>query len=1053
MKTITPEFCDSAIEARQASSEEPAEIKPAKDECPHLGSEDDDQSNNWDEDESSDGGEDGEKKDNDWDEDESPDEEDDYEKKDNDWDEDESPDEEDDYEKKDNDWDEDESPDEEDDYEKKDNDWDEDESSDEEDDYGRKDDDWDEDENRDTNSDKVHQWGLDNIEAGNYSPEVMGLLARSSLGFPNPLNALESFALSLMLANAILNMDALTSLLGRSDWLSSLGRLGNLLSKLPLDKLKGLLAAAMKALDLAGLESLIKSLEKAIPALAGILDVLEKALVAAVVAAEIAHIKQELEKALNELKALAASQAAQAAQEAAAKAQELAGQGLAGATSAYASSGYGSEEEDEEEDLSNTSDADDEEDTTKGDTDDSEDGTGEEDTTKGDDGDSGHGTAEEDAGYIEDEEEDDDAGSPAVESPLVGQDESNNAYEVTYMEVQEEISQPFIANATIIAEEIDCTSFLGKPFHIYYEPDSGSHKHKEFIIHGIVTAVTNLSTETDDAEKKVLLQLKPWLSLLGYKTQCQIFQNVDLKQIIDELCSKYAVSMPFEFQSSTSCQKRTFCAQINETDFDFVTRLLAEEGFYYYFKHTESSHTLVIGSEVSDFLKFEGEDFEYIAVSDDESKSLSIWSAIYEVHNEDVTLQGYSRETSDPFVGQSAKSKIDAGTISGANTFIWDSSLPSQDEGDKLSLTIAGQRDSAHQIISAACSVPLIRAGMVFKLGIHSDESQEGEYFIRGISHIFMEEKVEYQNTFVCTSSSYPFKAQLIEKPRMYGIQTACVSGPDNEEVYTDGKGCVKVRFHWDLSDTKGDSCSAWVPVVQSIAGEKFGVYALPRVGQEVLINFIDNDPDQPIVIGCLYNAKNEAPNSEEYLTSISTRSIPNGQEGHEIRLNDKKDEEEVYVKSQKDLLLNVTNDMSVVVTGEQKTQVEKDQTIEVKKNHSLKADEKIEQTSGKDFAIDCGTDLKVTCKSSAKYESTGSTSISGSDVKIEGKSGITLKCGGCEVSLSPSGVTIKAPTISVEAQTSLSLKGLTAEMQANTACSVKGQAAVIIKGGITQIN
>lgn len=679
--------------------------------------------------------------------------------------------------------------------------------------------------------------------------------------------------------------------------------------------------------------------------------------------------------------------------------------------------------------------------------------------------------------------------SLATESrPLIARDSSGGKFVISEMEVQEGISQLFNVNLTIISNQFKEDSNIGKKMTVVYQPGIGQSREQKFLFNGLITAITAISSPGSKENAVWRIELSPWIALLGMRMQCRIFQNMDIKQIIQSLCSDYSIDTPVKFETSESLSSRPFCVQYNESDLDFMNRLLAEEGLHYHFRHSDGDHSMIVGSDNQVFQTCDQSDLEYVTSASDKIMGIRQWHPLKATHQQDSTAIGYSREQATPVSSRSAKSANSAGQSTASGSTEWQSRLIEQSFADKQALSVINHGDSQSQRVSVQSSLPALVSGKRFKLKSHPDSSQQGEYYVDQTLHLFKSNEKsrarEYHNEIICRKVDYPFRAKLVPKPKVHGVQTATVSGPDNQEIYTDGTGCIKVRFHWDTSDTKGDNCSAWVPVVQPLAGKGFGASILPRIGQEVVISFVDGDPDQPLVTGCLYNGKNETPYTDGNIMGLKTVSMTGGSEGHEVRLTDKKDSEEFFVHSQKDLLLDVANDMTSTITGNLTETIEKDHKIEIKQNHSLKTDQDCTLESGQNLtakssqncnleggqatSLKSGTDLKVKAGTSASYESTSDTKISGAKVSIEGQAGISLKCGGSEISINPSGITIKAPMVTIEAQAVLSLKGLTAELKgttqtalsglivdvnANTCLSLKGSAMVMIQGGLAKIN
>ncbi|CAK1996182.1 type VI secretion system secreted protein VgrG [Vibrio crassostreae] len=259
--------------------------------------------------------------------------------------------------------------------------------------------------------------------------------------------------------------------------------------------------------------------------------------------------------------------------------------------------------------------------------------------------------------------------------------------------------------------------------------------------------------------------------------------------------------------------------------------------------------------------------------------------------------------------------------------------------------------------------------------------------------------------------------------------------------------GRVKVQFHWDKEGEKDENASCWLPVSQGLASKGFGSQFLPRVGDEVLIQYIEGNPNRPVIIGSIYNKANAPAYSSATQSGIKTRSTPKGssKQGNELRFEDQKDKEHIYLHAEKDLLIDTNNDLTTTVKGKVTSKVEKTIDIEAKENIKLVTEKQLDVTSkdnlsaksDKNITLDSGSNLEAAAKSSVK--------VDGSKVSITGKSKIELKVGASKIEISASGIKIDAP------QVSISGKGK-AEMKA-AMVSIEGQGKTDVKGALVTLN
>ena len=614
---------------------------------------------------------------------------------------------------------------------------------------------------------------------------------------------------------------------------------------------------------------------------------------------------------------------------------------------------------------------------------------------------------------------------------LVARDGAGDRYVAARMEVSEQLSEPFRATATLLVHGQagqnpgSGAQLLNQPLSVSYRPGFETHRSTRFVVHGHVTEIREFAKGR--GEMLWELELRPWLSLLGLRTNCRIFHNSDVRQVIEQVCQEYDFDTSIKFVDCDDLQPRLFCVQYQESDLSFVCRLLSEEGLHFYFSHSEEQHVMMVGASNQAFAPLDGGPVEFGEQGGNKSRSLRSWNTRYESHyGGDAVAMGFSREKALVISSSHARPGGGMGVAPNGGRAVWESRIEDQSMADRAALLAVNR--SVSKRIDGSGSLAMLRCGTRFELSCHADAGQQGGYFIEQITHQFHcavsestdnrqsagSRQKEYHNSFSCIAIENAFAPPVLEKPRIYGLQTATVSGPDGQEIYHDGQGSIKARFHWDVSDTPGDRCSCWIPVAQSLAGAGFGTSLLPRVGREVVVCFIDGDPDRPVVTGSLYNGLHKWPYDSDQM-GVKTRSVPDGAAGHEISIDDAKDREQLFVKSQKDLSLEVVNDLVSSVAGNQIMAVEKE------------------------VSLTSGTDVTIEAKSAANYSSGGQTLVKGQSVTIEASSGITLKAGNSKITIEPAGVTIKAPTVTVESDALTKIVGKAVNVQGEL-LSIKGQ-------------
>jgi type VI secretion system secreted protein VgrG len=304
----------------------------------------------------------------------------------------------------------------------------------------------------------------------------------------------------------------------------------------------------------------------------------------------------------------------------------------------------------------------------------------------------------------------------------------------------------------------------------------------------------------------------------------------------------------------------------------------------------------------------------------------------------------------------------------------------------------------------------------------------------------------------------------------VHSIHAATVTGPKDKEIYRDDMGRIKVQFHWDQKGKEDENSSCWLPVSQGLASKGFGMQFVPRIGDEVLVQYIDGNPDQPIVVGSIYNKSNRTPYSSASQSGIKTRTTPKGNnnQGNELRFEDQKDKEHIFLHAEKDLLLNANNDWLTTVKGKQTTIIDKTSDLLVKEGVSLKSEKTIEINSKDNWSSSSDKEVKLGAGSKMLLEAKSSVMVDGSSIAITGKSKIELKVGASKIEISASGIKIDGPKISilgkakaemkaamvtVEGQGKANIKAATVALNASAMAQVKAGAMVQIKGAITKVN
>ena len=456
------------------------------------------------------------------------------------------------------------------------------------------------------------------------------------------------------------------------------------------------------------------------------------------------------------------------------------------------------------------------------------------------------------------------------------------------------------------------------------------------------------------------ITVRPWLWFLTRRQDCRIFQEMTVPEIIKKVFRDDGFS-DFDESLSASYSKWEYCVQYRETDFDFVSRLMEQEGIYYYFKHEDGKHTLVLSDSYGAHSLIPGyEKVPYYPPTENVVRKgdyVSDWSITREVMPGLYSLQDFDFEK--PSVDLSTRSKIKRGNDL-ADFEIYDYPGEYIEEKDGKDYTKARieelqwQYEQIHGVANARGFTP----GGLFELTDFPRDDQNREYLIVSASYDLQSSEFEtgeggdnearYACRFSAIESKTPYRTpRFTPRPVIQGPQTAMVVGKAGSEIWTDKYGRVKVQFHWDRLGKKDENSSCWVRVAQVWAGKQWGAIHIPRIGQEVMVEFLEGDPDQPIITGRVYNAEAMPPYglpdnaTQSGLKSRSSKG-GSGDNFNEIRMEDKKGSEELYIHAEKDHT-NITendrsedvgHDRSLHVGHDKSEKVDNDKTITIGKNH-----------------------------------------------------------------------------------------------------------------------
>ena len=437
-------------------------------------------------------------------------------------------------------------------------------------------------------------------------------------------------------------------------------------------------------------------------------------------------------------------------------------------------------------------------------------------------------------------------------------------------------------------------------------------------IHGIVGELIQSHT---GIEKKTyyIAKLYPSLWFLKSTRDCRIFENMSTMDIVQQVLNDNGVNDIDDRTTSRGKDTREYVVQYNESCYDFICRLLEYEGIFFFFHHTDSSHVLVFGDDSSAFL-----DCENI-----ENAEMEIGSApesfVRTVQSCDIIERTVPKEHGvADYNFESASNKLysaESGKGLGGRIYEYPGKYSEKDVGDSLAKIYLESEEALGKIIDGKSTIPDFYPGGAFTLDGHIRDDANQKWALYEVKHDVevdvTEGKSTYDNNYIAFPIDIQYRpARITHVPKIYSNQTAIVTGPEGEEISTDNYGRVQVLFHWDQEQKP----SCWMRVAQAWTGNAWGALFIPRIGQEVIISYVDGDPDRPMVTGCVYNGDNLPPYlpDEPTKSGFKTNSSKGGDGFNEFRFNDLKDQEEIYTHAQGDMNTDIEqNRVTTIVNGD----------------------------------------------------------------------------------------------------------------------------------------
>ena len=613
----------------------------------------------------------------------------------------------------------------------------------------------------------------------------------------------------------------------------------------------------------------------------------------------------------------------------------------------------------------------------------------------------------------------------------------------------ETLSTLYEYNLVLFSENhsLDLNQLLGTDISITVEPREAGADLR--IYHGFVSSCSHVGS--DERLSTYEFTLRPWLWFLTRTADCKIFQDISVPDIIKQVLQEQNFS-DIDDRLTESYSNWNYCVQYRETDFNFVSRLMEQEGIYFYFKHELGSHKLILCDGYAAHEKntqYESVPYyPHVDYTNQERDHLSEWNLQKALQPGNYVSLDYNFE--DPGANLLVRNSV-LGEYANSDYEVYDYPGEYLNRSDGESYIAKRMEELAvqHEYAFADGNVQGLLTGNLFSIDNHPRDDQNQEYLIvESTSTLHMYDYVsggsESDSEFSCSIRVIPSRQQYraprtTPKPLVQGPQTAKVVGPNSEEIWTDEFGRVKLQFHWDRYGDSNENSSCWVRVSQVWAGQGWGSMHIPRIGHEVIVEFLEGDPDRPIVTGRVYNGDNDVPYdlpSNATQSGVKSRSSKTGNEDNfnEIRMEDKKGEEELYIHAEKDQNNVIENNESTSVGVNRSESVGADESVSIGAKKTITVGDTHTETIENDTNITISTgdySQKVNTGTTTYYskgavtenfDATQSTTVAqdvtvtstDAKIKLEAATQIVLHTGQSSIELNSDG-TIKISGANIE--------------------------------------
>ncbi|WP_320534133.1 type VI secretion system Vgr family protein [Robbsia andropogonis] len=613
---------------------------------------------------------------------------------------------------------------------------------------------------------------------------------------------------------------------------------------------------------------------------------------------------------------------------------------------------------------------------------------------------------------------------------------------------REAMSELFQFQLTMQANDanLDPARIIGVPVTVTLSQGTAPIRYFNGVVTRFLHAGCNRNGENRDAT--YLADMAPRAYLLTLGTDRLIYQDQSVVDIVKQVLR--AGGITFEDKLTGTYPVRDYCVCYDEAPFAFISRLMEEEGIFYFFTYTQNAHTMVLADSPSahqplaqtDALTFAPEDVPVPPIN-----ALTQFDLVNTLVIQRVMLNDYDYQASATALGAETSHSGGRGS-----RYVYPGRHRSVTDGTRLARIHLDAQQAGSLTAQGASRYHAMRAGGRFTVAGHPRDALNTAHVLRAVTHHATDRA--YSNAFESFDAITIFRAPLrTPRPRVFGVHTAIVVGPHGEEIWSDTLGRVKVQFHWDQHGKHDETSSCWIRVAQTVAGQGWGHLFLPRIGQEVLVSYIDGDPDRPLITGSVYNDTQSPPVTlpgAQTQSVIRTRSSKNGNAGNEIRLEDKHESEQFFMHAQKDMQVDIENDLATLLVAGNETRILK----KGNRTTTLETGNDTLRVKGTREVAVTGAEIRTNhANLDHAVEGNMTLTISG-NLTIDVKGAVALRSGTTFSTIAGTALTATAGTSAPhKAGTTMTNEAPTIESKAGAAQTVDGGGLLTLRGGLVSIN